>query len=210
MADENNISVETYNKIAQKYSDSFFEEFSDKEIVDTFLDLLPVRAHILDAGCGPGMSTKYFMEKGFCAEGIDLSEKMLEIARKKVPKGKFRKMDMRKLEYPDKSFDAVFAAYVIFHAPKKEIIPAMKEFCRVLKPNGILYVAVQEGSGEKFIKEPFDRKLEIFIKFFSEDELKKLIEGAGFFVIKTARRQAKAQGELGSRKFFMIAKKISR
>ena len=152
MEDKSKIAVKVYDIIAKKYTEVFFEDFSDKEFIDKFLELLPKKGKILDVGCGPGNFTKYFLAKGYSAEGIDLSKEMIEIAKQKVPHGIFKIMDLRKLEYPNGSFDGLFAAYSLIHIPKKEIITTLKEFGRVLKPRGILFLAVQEGKGKNLLK----------------------------------------------------------
>ena len=120
--DKNLIAVKTYDKIAKSYTKEFFNDRIDLKYLDKFISLLSPKAKILDVGCGPGNYTKYLMEKGFSVEGIDLSKKMIQIAKKKVPNGKFKVMDMRKLEYPDETFDGLCVAYssIIFQQIKPQ------------------------------------------------------------------------------------------
>jgi len=86
MKDKSWQAVKTYNKIANRYTEIFFNDFSDKKELDKFLSLLPRRAKILDVGCGPGNFTQYFINRGFNSEGIDLSSEMIKIAKKKLQK----------------------------------------------------------------------------------------------------------------------------
>ena len=58
----------------------------------------------------------FLLEKGFKVTGIDFSEKMIEIAKKKVPQGKFIVMDVKELKEPKMEFDAILtkAFFYIF------------------------------------------------------------------------------------------------
>lgn len=97
---------------------------------------------VLDYGCGSGIHTveiaKMVAKK---VVGIDLSEKSLEIARKRAEKEKvgdrieFLKMDCEKMEFPDNSFDIIFDGGTFSSIDLKQAWP---EIARVLKPNGIL------------------------------------------------------------------------
>lgn len=82
-----------YDDIAREYAEEFYDDTSDNNYIDRFLQSLS-GTRILDAGCGVGEDCKYVEQKGFDAIGIDLSEGMLQIAREKYPEGKFKKMDM--------------------------------------------------------------------------------------------------------------------
>ena len=207
MEDKSKIAVKVYDKIAKKYTEVFFEDFSDRKFIDKFLELLPKKAKILDIGCGPGSFTKYFLAKGYSTEGADLSKEMIKIARQKVPQGIFKIMDLRKLGYSNESFDGLFAAYSLIHIPEKEIISTLKEFSRVLKQGGILFLAVQEGKGEKFVEEPLKKGEQIFIKFFTEEELKQDLQKTNFSVIEAARKTTEVKEELGANKLFVITRK---
>jgi len=93
---------------------------------------------ILDAGCGTGISSKILAEKGAKVTGIEISKKMLEIA-KEYCKGlgiKFDKGSIDKLPYEDELFDAILASLVIHYFEDPSNV--FKEFHRVLKKDGIL------------------------------------------------------------------------
>ena len=207
MHDENEISIKIYDKIAEKYTERFFEDKSDRKNIDEFISLLPKGSRILDAGCGSGQHSLYFKEDGYSVDGIDLSEKMLKIAKKRVHGCKFKKMDLRELKYKDSVFDAVFAAYAIIHIKKDDVVKALKEFNRVLKNNGLLFVIVQEGNGEKFIEVPFKAGGKFFLKFFTKKELRELIESAGFSIIKVDERKPNTEKEFDTKKIIVIARK---
>lgn len=168
--DKTSLSVQTYNKIAKKYSE-FYSSDLDSEFVSSFINVLPEKAKILDLGCGTGRLLGVFQKKGFSITGLDLSEKMLEIAKKNFPQIKFVKSDMRKTRFKNNSFDALIVAYSVIHIPKKEIPATIKEFARILKPKGKLMLVIQKGRKEKFLKEPLDENLQLFLNFMGKKEI---------------------------------------
>lgn len=96
---------------------------------------------ILDYGCGNGVHSAALTEKGGEVIGIDLSEKSLEVARKKMDnkcpgnKIKFLKMDCEKLDFSDNSFDVIFDGGTFSSIDLNKALP---ELARVLKPDGFL------------------------------------------------------------------------
>ena len=57
---------------------------------------------ILDLGCGNGRAVKYFIDSGFQGVGVDVSDKMLELARRHIPKGVFFKKEFTKINFKQK------------------------------------------------------------------------------------------------------------
>src|SRR6266852_2806568 len=97
---------------------------------------------LLDFGCGVGRMTRAF--SGFFASciGIDISEKMIRLARgynSRLPRCEFIANDANVLPFADKSFDFVFTVLVLQHLPRKSmILRYIAEFIRVAKDNAVL------------------------------------------------------------------------
>ncbi len=85
--DKNQIAVSIYNKIADIYTKKYFDDRVDIPYIDKFLSYLCIGSRVLEVGCGPGQFVEYLIEKGYASERIDLSEKMIEVAKKRVPQG---------------------------------------------------------------------------------------------------------------------------
>ncbi len=96
-------------------------------------------ARILEVGVGTGLSLGYY-GPGSEVHGIDLSEDMLRRARDKVVRRGLRHvrslqvMDACRVGFPDDSFDAVTAQFLITLVPNPE--GALDEMARVLRPGG--------------------------------------------------------------------------
>ena len=94
---------------------------------------------ILEVGVGTGLSLGYYSPASE-VRGIDLSEDMLARARDKVARRGLRHvksldvMDACHLSFPDESFDAVTAQFLITLVPDPE--GALDEMARVLRPGG--------------------------------------------------------------------------
>jgi SAM-dependent methyltransferase len=62
---------------------------------------------LLDVGCGAGMFASMASERGLLVSGIDASDALIAIARKRAPGAHFRISDFEDLPFPEGSFDAV-------------------------------------------------------------------------------------------------------
>jgi ubiquinone/menaquinone biosynthesis C-methylase UbiE len=151
--------------------------------IDKFSAMMALNGKILDLGCGSGRAMKHFIEKGFSVVGIDFSEEMLKLARKRVPQADLQKMDMRKLKFPDESFDGIWSNFTLLHVPAREIPTVLNECFRVLKPNGIFFVSVGVGIDQEGVEEEWLKKGEkMFFNSMSKESLTKYLITAGFTV----------------------------
>ena len=104
---------------------------------------LPVGSRILDVPCGQGRHSHLLAEAGYDVDGLDYSEHLLKVARKRGTGSRLRytRGDMRKLPGKWKGrFDAVvnlFTSFGFFDNPADDV-RVIEEFARVLKPGGIL------------------------------------------------------------------------
>lgn len=114
---------------------------------------------VLEAGVGTGISLPYYSENSRVV-GVDLSEQMLEKARRRVVEKGLRNveqltvMDAERLEFPDDSFDAVAAVCVVNTAPNPELI--LEEFARVIRPGGEIVLFNRVGA-ERGPRRAFER-----------------------------------------------------
>ncbi len=77
---------------------------------------------ILDIGCGPGWTTLFLVRAGYQAVGVDISERMIEIARERCTRDNFAAEfvvgDMEHLDLGQYDFDAVLFFDSLHHCPK--------------------------------------------------------------------------------------------
>ncbi|WP_203296036.1 bifunctional demethylmenaquinone methyltransferase/2-methoxy-6-polyprenyl-1,4-benzoquinol methylase UbiE [Luteirhabdus pelagi] len=122
--------------------------------------------HVLDIATGTGDLAIQFAEKVQAEKivGLDLSEGMLSVARKKVKdtdidtKIEFVKGDSEALPFDDNSFDAITVSFGIRNFENLE--KGLSEILRVLKKGG-LFVILETSVPTKF---PFKQGYSIYAK----------------------------------------------
>ena len=122
------------------------------------LSLLPdVRGLVvLDAGCGPGIYTEWFIERGATrVVAVDVTPAMIDLARKRVGKNaEFHRADLaRPLDFAgDDEFDLIVCPLVLDYI--KDWFPVFQEFFRVLKPGGVLVFSAGHPASDYFVYHP--------------------------------------------------------
>ncbi|MCL5430062.1 MAG: class I SAM-dependent methyltransferase [Candidatus Marsarchaeota archaeon] len=198
-----------YSKMAQIYAGEYFAELSPYgKYIDKFLSYLKQRDRILDAGCGAGDSVAYFMGRGFRTEGIDLSPAFINIAKSKIPKGKFEVMDIRKLSYGDSSFDGIYCFATMEHIPKKEASAVLNGFYRVLKKDGILLITTPRGRRVHEAYHPI-AKIHFLASMYTVKELDALLRKSGFKVIYHRFLPRYSKSQVVYNRIFVIARKLT-
>lgn len=148
-----------YNLIAEQFSRVRQRIWLEMKFL--FDDYLFPGEKILDIGCGNGRFLEIFKEKKADYFGIDTSEKLIEIAKKRYPKKeplpatkkkgapevkgmhKFQVANALNLPFPANFFDKVYNIAVFHHIPSQEFrLQFLKEARRVLKPEGLLILTV--------------------------------------------------------------------
>lgn len=132
----------------------------------------------LDLGCGTGELMKRILEKDGSKRlyGLDLSEKMLEVARKKLgEKAVLLLGDSDQLPFEDDCFDVVYCNDSFHHYPDPDKV--LGEICRVLRPGGIFLMcdSWHSGIGRTVINLWFRHSREGDVKLYSEKEMEKLL-----------------------------------
>jgi SAM-dependent methyltransferase len=109
---------------------------------------------LLDVGCGPGQLTRRFVDEvGADVAAIDLSERMVELARALGLDA--RVGDAEQLPFGDDEFDCVFAGWVLYHVPG--LTQAIAECARVLHPDGRLVASSYREDNLSELWELIDR-----------------------------------------------------
>lgn len=95
---------------------------------------------LLDVGCGSGMLCRMAADRGARVSGLDAAGSLVEIARRRVPEGDFRRGDLQFLPYEDAVFDAVTGVNSFPFAA--DPVAALREAGRVTRPGGAIAAAV--------------------------------------------------------------------
>jgi len=186
MLQETETTISSYDRTAQQYAQNV-ANLQKTAYIELFASLLQPDVHILDLACGSGRDAKIFYEKGFSVTGIDLSEELLMIAARNCPNAEFRLMDILELDFKSQSFDGVWACAALLHIPKERIPGLISGVQRVLKKNGLFYIGVKEGEGQRFIKDDrYEGDIRKFYSYFKPGELEAVLQETGFNIIQNS------------------------
>lgn len=166
--DKKEQSRKTFDYQAKNYDTSAYSKHAKKlypymlnEIIHSFGNT------VLDLGCGTGLLMDQVISEDHTRRvtGIDLSSKMIKVAKKRIKeKGTLIIGDSEKLPFDDHSFDIVYCNDSFHHYPdpKKVII----EVQRVLKDGGVFII------GDIYKPVMVRQILNFFIKFSHEGDIK--------------------------------------
>lgn len=100
-------------------------------------------SQVLDVGCGTGVLTREAARRAGptgSVTGLDLAPGMLEVARRQLPTVTWVQGSADHLPFADATFDQVVSQFALMFFPERE--RALQEMQRVLRPGGVLAVAV--------------------------------------------------------------------
>lgn len=142
---------------------------------------------ILECGCGVGVYSKYLSSIGKKIVCFDISENLIENAKKSVKGPEFIKADIMNYDL-DGEFDLIVAADVIEHTSNDEM--ALKSISKVLKKDGIILISVPSESYETVCRLLGLTKYSLGHNYiYDKDDLMKLLKKTGLEVIRYERIQ---------------------
>jgi SAM-dependent methyltransferase len=149
---------------------------------------IPPGSRVLDAGCGFGEWVTLLREHGYAAEGLDNSPQLVERLRKEYPDSVWHYGDVRKMDLPPRSFDAIISWGVIEH-DEKGPVAALREFASVLREGGTIIVTVPRDNernrrASRFFFPEGTADTEFFQFMMAESELAAYVAESGFEVLE--------------------------
>ena len=112
--------------------------------------------------------------------GIDLSDGMLDQARRRVPSIHVLKMDLAELTFGAAEFDAIWCAAAILHIPREYLSRVLRGFSRTLKPGGMLALNFQVGRQSELVQRGVDER---FFEYYADaSEVTQVLRSVGFSV----------------------------
>ena len=144
-----------YNNIAEEYDkkranpdSATWNDILESPAIDSVLKPLVKLKKILDLGCGTGILTKKIVAWGGNATGIDISEKMIQIAKTNNRGIEFFVGNSNDLLFDKNHFDIVTSSLVMHYM--EDLHPCFAEAARVLKDNGHFVFTMHHPVQESF------------------------------------------------------------
>jgi ubiquinone/menaquinone biosynthesis C-methylase UbiE len=88
---------------------------------------------VLELGCGAGELSRQLVQRGALLTALDVSPRMVELARQRAPEARFLVAPAESTGLPDRSFDRVVGKWVLHHV---DVAAAAAEVRRVLRTGG--------------------------------------------------------------------------
>ena len=154
--------VRKYNRIASIYD--LFGISMESKARQRALDVAAIQdgEKILEVALGTGLNFVEILKRNPCGwvEGIDVSAKMLEKAKKRISKiGRqnytLHLSDCRHLPFKSGTFDVLMNQYLFDILPVEDFLPILLEFKRVLKDGGRI-VLVNMTKGERWVNQFYE------------------------------------------------------
>jgi SAM-dependent methyltransferase/GNAT superfamily N-acetyltransferase len=167
-------TVAIYEQIAEDYQARHVDGPWQQESLRHFSAALPAPARLLEVGCGPGRDARMLREAGYNVLALDRTWAMLRLAESS---GASRiQADSRALPLRDGSVDGVWANASLLHLPRTELVIALVEIRRLLRPGGVFYSSFKRGHGQRTGRDGR------WFAFYQPDEMARMLAGAGLGV----------------------------
>jgi trans-aconitate methyltransferase len=142
---------------------------------------------MLDIGVGPGVNLKMFGDAGFETHGIDISEKMLDVAKKRSPNSHYYRGDYLGHKMPRK-FHGIMAKAFIHLFPEAIARKMLTKMARELEDGGVLFLAttIHDTASEGWEdKADFQAKARRYRRRWTKEGFRKFLESTkGLKIIK--------------------------
>jgi SAM-dependent methyltransferase len=119
--------------------------------IDVLAELVELEGReVADVGCGDGALVRALRERGAAAIGVEVSEEAVARAYARHPGGRYLVGSADALPLADRSVDACLMMRSLHHVPAEAMGAAFAELHRVLRPDGVAYIAEPVAEGEYF------------------------------------------------------------
>ncbi len=167
-------TISYYDQNAESYALST-KKYHMQPLYDLFLEGLPKGGKILDAGCGPGRDSKYFLRQGFGVSAFDASAQMVEMASSET--GLFvEKIFFEDVQFSENTFDGIWCSASLLHVRQEHLPNVLRNLSISLKKGGHWFISMRHGAGEV-------EESERYFNDFSEEKLIDTINQVGHFNI---------------------------
>jgi len=175
-----------YDIVAEDYAELLRDDLARSEYDRAMLGVFAERVAgsggglVGDLGCGPGRIAGYLARLGLDIVGIDLSPRMVEVARRDHPELRFEVGSMAALPFPDGALAGALAWYSIIHTPEERQDALFAEFARVTRPGGALLLAFQAGEDVVHLTHAYGHDIDLRTRRQDPERVRQRLADAGF------------------------------
>lgn len=172
-------------RLYNKYAENFDNKMQTLNIYDESYSWLGQKLapgdRVLDLACGPGNISAFLTEENseLRITGVDLSEAMVERARKRVPQGTFLKGDICTVN-TGMTYEAIICGFAIPYLSLKKIPLLLRNIRKHIADEGLLYLSFMNGNKEGYEKTSFTGEEELYIYYHPKEVIINLLSTQGF------------------------------
>ena len=153
----------------------------EKAYLDRLLDGLPTPSPILDLGCGTGRPiAESILSQGHQLTGVDQSTQLLNIARSRLPKGRWIESSIEAFESTDR-FAAIVCWDALFHIERSRHEAIFARMAALLDPGGKLMLTVGGSEHPAFTDTMFGETF--FYDSHPPEIVLELLQRSGFKIL---------------------------
>ena len=209
--DQNQNTIQTWDKLAQQYHDKFMDVHIYDDSYELFCKAVAKEdASILEIGSGPGNITKYLLDThpNYKILATDVAPSMIELAQINNPAAEFQVLDAREINQIRQKFDAVMCGFCMPYLSREECIQLIKDSHALLNDGGILYFSTIENDYEKSESQTSsDGKYTMHVYYHQADYLEQALAECGFETVNLLRiHYPKPNGIMDTHLIFIVRK----
>lgn len=177
------MQARAFDLIGAHYDEVFPHKEGQRAAGDWLAARIEPGAHVLDVGCGTGRPTaRQLTDAGLRVTGIDISERMLDLAREAVPEATFRRADVTGLDTSWGPYAGVVAFFSLLMLTRAQVATTLRLLHTLLDPGGHLALAMVEADLDdvemSFLGTP------VRLTGYPRADLRAVVEDAGFEVLE--------------------------
>jgi ubiquinone/menaquinone biosynthesis C-methylase UbiE len=185
MRDGLSTTIKSYDQSAVAYENTIATITNYDESYGCFFGLLNKDDSVLDLACGPAnisSKLKQALPDAFIT-GVDLSEKMVELAKRNVPDGNFITADIvsYKSENPN---NAIIIGFALPYLTFEESQSLIENTRFNLYDNGKIYISFMDGEKEGYERPSFNQSVQLYIYYHKHARIRNLLQNNGFKILK--------------------------
>jgi SAM-dependent methyltransferase len=162
-----------------------------RSALDAFAEQVRGIGPVLDAGCGPGWIADYLHRGGVDVSGIDLSPRMIELARQQYPAVSFDVASVTEVTPEPGSLGGVLGWWSWFNLPREWLPRVIMVMARSLRSGGQLIIGTHRGDGDHLRTRCYgDVPVEWTTHLYQPEEVSSLFVDAGLEVVADIRLPA--------------------
>ncbi|MFI6743366.1 class I SAM-dependent DNA methyltransferase [Nonomuraea sp. NPDC050451] len=203
-----------YDTVAVDYAELLRDELDtkplDRAMLAAFAEYAqaPDAGEVADLGCGPGRVTAHLRALGVNAFGIDLSPKMIAVARRSYPDLRFEEGSMTALDLADEAVGGAVAWYSTVHTPPEVLPTVFAEVHRVLAPGGRFLIAFKVGDERRHLPRGYGHEISLDVYWMPPEHIAELLGDAGLVVdAQLIREPDESERPRSGRQAFFLAHK---